>query len=98
MSDPNDELTNLLLEFVNRPKYRPAKPRQLAKKLDLPEHRLADLKRLIKDLVKQGKLTYADKHRVLPGVGAPAKPSKGRKAAEGHLTGVFRRNPGGFGF
>jgi ribonuclease R len=98
MSDSDDDLTNELLQFVNRPKYRPAKPRQLAKKLDLPEYRLRDFKRLIKNLVKQGKLSYADKHRVLPGVGTPTKPAKGRKAAEGHITGVFRRNSAGFGF
>src|SRR5215469_3375820 len=97
-SDPSDDLTNLLVGFVNRPQYRPAKPRQLAKKLDVPEHRLRDFKRLIKDLVKQGKLTYADKHRILPGSGAPTKAPKGRKAAEGHITGIFRRNPAGFGF
>ncbi|HWB10892.1 MAG TPA: ribonuclease R [Pirellulales bacterium] len=97
-TDSSDDLTTLLVEFVNRPKYRPAKPRQLAKKLDVPEHRLRDFKRLIKDLVNQGKLTYADKHRILPGVGGPSKAPKARKAGEGHITGVFRRNPAGFGF
>lgn len=98
MSDSNDDLTIQLLTFVHRPKYRPAKPRQLAKKLDLPEHRLSEFKRLIKSLVKQGKLTYADKHRILPGTGAQTKPSKGRKGTDGHITGVFRRNQAGFGF
>jgi ribonuclease R len=98
MSDSSDDLATELLAFVNRPKYRPAKPRQLAKKLDLPEYRLRDFKRLIKDLVKQGKLAYADKHRILPGVGGPVRPSKERKAADGHITGVFRRNQAGFGF
>ena len=97
MSDPDHDLTNGLLEFVNRPNYRPAKPRQLAKKLNVPEYRLREFKRLIKDLVKQGKLSYADKHRILPPTGAPAGEKK-RKASDGHITGIFRRNQAGFGF
>lgn len=97
MHDTNQELINELLAFVGRPKYRPAKPRQLAKKLNVPEHRLREFKRLIKELVKQGKLSYADKHRIVPPVGTPEKGPK-RKRAEGHITGVFRRNQAGFGF
>lgn len=97
MADPAQDLAKELLDFVNRPNYRPAKPRQIAKKLNLPESRLRELKRLIKDLVKQGKLSYADKHRILPSMGAAPTGEK-RKAADGHITGVFRRNQAGFGF
>ncbi|MGH7136069.1 MAG: hypothetical protein ACREHD_10035, partial [Pirellulales bacterium] len=97
MHDPDPELANELLAFVGRPKYRPAKPRQLAKKLNVPEHRWREFKRLIKDLVKQGKLSYADKHRILPPLAAPDGSQK-RRAGEGLITGVFRRNQAGFGF
>jgi ribonuclease R len=97
MHDPEQDLTHELLAFVGRPKYRPAKPRQLAKKLNVPEHRLREFKRLIKDLVKQGKLTYADKHRILPPLGSGDKPQK-HKGGDGLITGIFRRNQAGFGF
>lgn len=97
MGDLDQELANELLAFVGRAKYRPAKPRQLAKKLNVPEHRLREFKRLVKELVKQGKLAYADKHRILPAAG-PADKIQKRKAGEGLITGVFRRNQAGFGF
>ncbi|HVX10904.1 MAG TPA: ribonuclease R [Pirellulales bacterium] len=97
MSDADQDLVNELLSFVSRPKYRPAKPRQLAKKLNVPEYRLPEFKRIVKDLVKKGRLTYADKHRILPPAGAGQKPHK-RQPTEGHITGIFRRNQAGFGF
>ncbi|HEX7379870.1 MAG TPA: ribonuclease R [Pirellulales bacterium] len=97
MHESDQELIKQLLSFVGGPKYRPAKPRQLAKKLDVPEHRLRDFKRLVKELVKRGQLAYADKHRIVPPAGAPEK-GQARKHADGHLTGVFRRNGAGFGF
>ncbi|HEX7375632.1 MAG TPA: hypothetical protein VF278_00900, partial [Pirellulales bacterium] len=97
MHESDQELIKQLLSFVSGPKYRPAKPRQLAKKLDVPEHRLRDFKRLVKELVKRGQLAYADKHRIVPPAGAPEK-GQARKHADGHLTGVFRRNGAGFGF
>lgn len=90
-----------LLSLITAPNYRPLKPRQLAKKLEVPEQRLRELKKTIKQLVKQGKLAYGDKHRVFPPADMQAKPGKkGKQQAPraGHLTGVFRRNQAGFGF
>ena len=96
-----DDYSPALLELVLAPNYRPVKPRQLAKKLHVPEHRLREFKRLIKQLVKSGKLAYADKHRIVP-PGPAASPDGVKKKlkppAEGHVTGVFRRNQAGFGF
>ncbi len=63
----HNDLSQELLEFILRPNYRPLKPRQIAKKLNVPETRIQEFKRLIKRFVRQGKLTYGDKHRVLPG-------------------------------
>lgn len=102
----NDDLSQELLEFILRPNYRPLKPRQIAKKLNVPETRLQELKRLIKRFVRQGKLTYGDKHRVLPGAApAPAEKAESKTAKNaaktaknGRLSGLFRRTPKGFGF
>lgn len=98
--DPN-ELSQKLLQFVERPNYRPLKPRQIAKKLEVPESGLQDFKRLIKRFVRQGKLTYGAKHLVMP-VKAPeaaaAGEGKPRTTKTGQVTGVFRRTAQGFGF
>lgn len=98
--DDISDYSHDLLAHVLAPNYRPAKPRQIAKKLHVPEHRLREFKRQIKQLVKSGKLAYADKHRIVPpaGVGARDGRSKKHKPAEGQITGVFRRNQAGFGF
>ncbi|HEX5447525.1 MAG TPA: ribonuclease R family protein, partial [Pirellulales bacterium] len=95
-----EDYSQELLAQVLAPNYHPAKPRQLAKKLNVPEHRLREFKRLIKQLVKSGKLAYADKHRIVPPTrGAPLDGAKKKhKPADGHITGVFRRNQAGFGF
>jgi ribonuclease R len=99
-----NDLSQELLEFILRPNYRPLKPRQIAKKLNVPETRLQELKRLIKRFVRQGKLTYGDKHRVLPGAAqesagkAETKTDKSKAGKNGRLSGVFRRLPKGFGF
>ena len=65
MTQPEADYTGAILEFVNRPNYRPLKPRKIAKQLHVPEHRLADFKRLVKQLVRQGKLSYGEKHLIL---------------------------------
>lgn len=91
-----------LLAFVTRPNYRPLKPRQIAKKLNVPDARLQDFKRLIKQFVRQGKLTYGAKHLVMP-VSAPSADQAKHKGAKrtaknGQISGVFRRTAKGFGF
>jgi ribonuclease R len=83
------ELERALLELVSAPGYRPAKPRALAKQLRLSEDDERQLKRSLKRLVKQGKLTYGANHLV----GAAEPDSPGYR-----VTGVFRRAGGGFGF
>ncbi|HUY88712.1 MAG TPA: ribonuclease R [Pirellulales bacterium] len=97
--DQND-LSQKLLEFVERPNYRPLKPRQIAKKLEVPEDELQDFKRLVKKHVREGKLTYGVKHLVLPAKApaAAAADGKGKAAKAGQLSGVFRRTQQGFGF
>lgn len=77
-----------LLALLAEPGYRAVKPRVIAERLELSQDERFELKRLIKRLVKQGKLTYGANHLILPpGQSDPRD-----------LVGVFRRNPGGFGF
>ncbi|HEV3003405.1 MAG TPA: ribonuclease R, partial [Pirellulales bacterium] len=102
MIEPEADSVGAILEFVLRPNYRPLKPRKIAKQLHVPEHQLQEFKRIIKQLVRQGKLSYGEKHLVLPPLGAPRKHGGAGKSApverDGRVTGVFRRNQAGFGF
>src|SRR5688500_3372439 len=81
------DLQAALLKLIQAPEYRPAKPRTLAKLLDLPEEHFRDLKQLIKKLTKRGQLSFGPNHLVYP-------PGQGAT----QMTGVFRRMQGGFGF
>jgi ribonuclease R len=102
MIDSEADWVGAILEFVLRPKYRPLKPRKIAKQLHVPAHRLQEFKRVIKQLVRQGKLSYGERHLVLPPHGAPGKPGRagnsGLIGRDGRVTGIFRRNQAGFGF
>lgn len=83
------ELERALLDLVAQDGYRPSKPRVLAKLLALKEDDQAALKRVVKRLVKQGKLVYGANHLI-----GPAEPG-----TPGYrVTGVFRRAGAGFGF
>ncbi len=86
MADEPD-LQTALLKLILAPEYRAAKPRALAKQLNLPEESYRDLKRLIKRLTKHGQLAFGPNHLVYP-------PGKGAD----QITGVFRRMQAGFGF
>ena len=83
-----DELTESLLNLVRAPGYKTAKPKILAKQLGVPDDELQPFKKLIKRLVKQGRLAYGPKHLIEP----PGKRDRNR------ITGIFRRKAGGFGF
>ena len=82
------ELEQAVLQLVNRPGYQPVKPRVIAKKLGLTLEQPKEFKKVIKQLVKKGKLVYAENHRIAP-------PGQG---GAGRLTGIFRRAQAGFGF
>ncbi|HUY35356.1 MAG TPA: ribonuclease R [Pirellulales bacterium] len=101
MTEPETDYTDAILAFVLRANYRPLKPRKIAKQLHVPEHRAHEFKRLVKRLVRQGKLSYGEKHLIMPplcpsGMSGDGKPT--RAARDGRISGVFRRNQGGFGF
>jgi ribonuclease R len=92
-----------ILELVNKPNYRPVKPRVLAKVLDVPREEAQDFKRFVKKMVKRGELAYGEKHLVYPPGGVPARVAKVSKeekttARAAHISGTFHRTSGGYGF
>ncbi len=103
-----NELTNAILELVNRPKYRPVKPRMIAQRLGLPKAEGAAVKKLVKKMVAAGQLRYGANHLIqpVPGVKPSATPkprSESAKVTESkprgnRIVGSFRRNESGFGF
>lgn len=86
MSQSN--LENHILAYVQHPHYRPAKPRDIAKQLGLSADESRDVRRVVKQLVKKGILSYGSNHLVLP-----AKVAKSNQ-----VTGSFHRAAAGFGF
>jgi ribonuclease R len=60
------DLESRILDYVGRPNYQPVKPRVIAKKLGISEEGVSDFKRVLKRMVKSGKLVYGASHLVLP--------------------------------
>lgn len=60
------DLQAALLGLVEAPNYRPIKPRAIAKQLKLDDEQTRSLKRVIKALVKSGRIQYAANHLILP--------------------------------
>jgi len=85
---PPEELERLVVEFVNRPDYHPVKPAVIAKRLKLDDEQKRQLKKLIKRLVKRGRIVYGSNHLVGPA----------NTASRALVTGVFHRVDRGFGF
>jgi ribonuclease R len=75
----NLSLQQSVLQFVNRPDYRPMKPRMIAQYLGIPKEETADVKKAVKRLVRAGQIRYAANHLVLP-IFAPDSPEA--KAAD----------------
>jgi ribonuclease R len=59
-------LEQSILELVNAPGYRPVKPRKIAEQLKLPKDDAVLVRRMVKQLVRRGKIRYASNHLVLP--------------------------------
>jgi ribonuclease R len=70
------ELERAVLELVQRPDYRPIKPRVIAKRLGIPHDEAAKVKKAVKRLVRRGQLIYGSSHLVHPGnrVGPASSP------------------------
>jgi ribonuclease R len=71
---------------VTKPTYQPLKAKGLARKLGIPQVDYPNFRRLIKQLVKDGRLVFGKNHVLKPA------------HEHGSVTGVFRRAEAGFGF
>lgn len=89
--DISTELTDRVMRLIVSPDYRPSKPKQIAEQLKLDGDGYREVRRVIKQLVLEGRLIYGSNHLVIsPGaVGGPSD----------KIRGTFRRAMGGgFGF
>ncbi|WP_145416084.1 VacB/RNase II family 3'-5' exoribonuclease [Planctomycetes bacterium K23_9] len=95
--DISTQLADRLMRLVVSADYRPSKPKQIATQLKLDLEGYRELRRVIKQLVLEGRLVYGSNHLVLStgSVGGPTD----------RLRGTFRRARGsgfsaggGFGF
>lgn len=78
-----------VLQYVSRPEYKPVKSRILAKNLDIPRDQHDEFKDLVKQMVAEGKLAYAENHKIQASSGSPAA---------NEVIGKFQRKAAGFGF
>jgi ribonuclease R len=85
------ELADRVMRLVVSADYRPAKPKRIAEQLKLDPDEFRELRRVIKQLVLEGRLVYGSNHLVLS-TGSVGGPSD-------RMRGSFRRAMGGgFGF
>ncbi|MBE74568.1 MAG: ribonuclease R [Rhodopirellula sp.] len=66
-----DELASLVYDHIQQSRYRPVKPRVIAKQLGLDIDDTRQLRIVVKQLVKQGLAKYGPRHIVIPGSGQP---------------------------
>jgi exoribonuclease R len=62
-------LSDKVLILVSSAEYRPMKPRMMLKALKLADEEYRELRRAIKQLVREGRVLYGANHLVLPTVG-----------------------------
>jgi ribonuclease R len=89
--DISTQLADRVMRLVVSSEYRPSKPKQLASQLKLDPDEFRELRRVVKQLVLEGRLVYGSNHLVMStgSVGGPSDT----------LRGTFRRAMGGgFGF
>lgn len=85
-----DDLERRLLEHVGRDEYQPVKPRVIAKKFGLDDDGKIQLRRILKRLVREGKIAYGANHLV--------RRAEAVKPADQPLTGRFRKAFRGHGY
>jgi ribonuclease R len=90
MPAPRDgQLSSLeqrILDYVNRPEYEPVKPRNLAKRLDIPKKRLDELRETIDRLQAAGQIRVGGSGRIKP------------RTPAGLIAGVMRKRSSGVGY
>ena len=94
----NEEgLREAVIELVNAKNYQPGKPSALAKRLKLSADDSTSFRRLIKQMVREGLLSFGEKHLVFPIMKTTPETTKRVKQGN-HISGIFRRTRSGFGF
>src|SRR5262249_31887143 len=83
---PMADLETQVLALVGKKTYQPLKPKALARRLELPAGRYAEFRRILKTLLRQGRLELGKNHLI-----RPARP-------HGTATGTFPRAEAGHGF
>ncbi len=79
-------LEQRILDFVNLPEYEPVKPRNLAKRLDIPKKRLDELRETIDRLQATGQIRVGGSGRIKP------------RTPAGLIAGVMRKRSSGAGY
>ena len=74
---PMPDLRATVLQLVTAPNYQPVKPAVIAKRLGLANEAARDLKKAIKQLVKEKKLAYGPSHLVYPADKKPGRKQRG---------------------
>jgi ribonuclease R len=84
------DLTETILQYVRRPNYQPVKVKALARRLGIAAEDYAEFRRTVKNLIRQGQLSWGRNHVVRPA---------DQQASEGStVVGIFHKTAGGFGF
>lgn len=96
MKESNYE--QLVLQYVGRPRYKPVKARILARNLEIPKDEQDEFKRLIKHMVSDGKLSYAQNHKIQAARSSPIEGSPASGPGRNEIVGKFQRKAAGFGF
>jgi ribonuclease R len=80
------DLADAILNLVAKKNYQPTKAKALARRLGVPQAEYRYFRRVLKDLVREGRLEFGKNHLI-----RPAKP-------HGTVAGIFRKTSAGFGF
>ncbi|MEM9645923.1 MAG: hypothetical protein AAF989_13110, partial [Planctomycetota bacterium] len=62
----SQQLTDRLMQYVHSAEYRPSKPKAIATGLNLDPDEYRELRRVVKQLVLEGRLFYGGNHLVIP--------------------------------
>jgi ribonuclease R len=81
-----DDLEKQILAAVSRKNYEPLKPKALARKLGVPQSQYSEFRRILRELMRQGRIERARNQsvRAIP--------------PHGTVTGIFRKTSSGTGF
>ena len=80
------DLENAVLTLLAKKAYLPLKPKALARKLEVPVGRYAEFRKVLRALLKDGRIELGKNHLIRPA------------APHGSATGTFRRAATGHGF